>query len=56
VDVMGIFFKGIYLFYICGALKEQVHAFYRSVEQKVALHPFEFNFRNTKHKDTKFDE
>lgn len=38
VDVMGMFFKGIYLSYICGALKEQVHTFYSSVEQKAVLH------------------
>jgi hypothetical protein len=56
VDVMGIFFKGIYLSYICGALKEQVHTFYSSVEQKPALHSFESNFKNTKQKDTKFDK
>jgi hypothetical protein len=44
---MRIFFKEIYLSYICGALEEQVHTFYSSVEQKVAIHPFESNFRNT---------
>jgi hypothetical protein len=56
VDVMGIFFKGIYLSYICGALEEQVYTFYSSVEPKSALLPFESNFKNTKQKDTKFDE
>jgi hypothetical protein len=38
VDVLGIFFKGIYLSYIYGTLKEQVRTFYGSVEQKTALH------------------
>jgi hypothetical protein len=44
---MEIFFKEIYLSYICGALEEQVHTFCSSVEQKAALHPLESNFRDT---------